>query len=145
MSDAADYFVGQLPSLLQVIQDSDVSEIEVQEGDVRIRVHRSRRTVEASVDAEDAAFPVSPPRAPLSISITSPLVGTFYRAGTPGMAPLVAEGSRVERETVVGIVEALQVLTEVEAGCEGIVTKVLATDGQAVEYGQTLFEVSPGG
>jgi acetyl-CoA carboxylase biotin carboxyl carrier protein len=70
------------------------------------------------------------------------LVGTFYRAGKPGVPPLVTEGSQVEDDTVVGIIEALHELTDVEAGCRGIVSKVFATDGQPVEYGQPLFEVS---
>lgn len=140
--DLVEFFEAQLPALLRVIQDSDVAEIELQEGDVRFRVHRSRKAVRSTlpIDVDDLP-PTLPAGSALNIPITSPLVGTFYRAETPGTEPLVAEGSRVEVATVVGIVEALNVLTEVEAGCEGTVTKVLATDGQPVEYGQTLFEV----
>jgi acetyl-CoA carboxylase biotin carboxyl carrier protein len=61
------------------------------------------------------------------------------------MAPLVTEGSMVEESTVIGIIEALQVLTDVEADCSGVVTAVLATDGQPVEYNQPLLEVRPSG
>jgi biotin carboxyl carrier protein len=79
------------------------------------------------------------------VQITAPLVGTFYSAANPGDPPYVGEGSTVDEHTVVGIIEALQVLTEVEAGYRGTVEAVLATDGQAVEYGQALFEVLPRG
>jgi acetyl-CoA carboxylase biotin carboxyl carrier protein len=74
--------------------------------------------------------------------VVAPIVGTFYRADPPDGEPLVAEGSRVEDDTVVAIIDALQVPTPVEAGCAGVVTRVMASDGEAVEYGQPLFEVA---
>jgi acetyl-CoA carboxylase biotin carboxyl carrier protein len=73
--------------------------------------------------------------------VRASIVGTFYRAGKPGMAPLVSEGLHVQDSTVIGIIEALQVLTDVEAGNSGTVTSVLATDGQPVEYNQPLLEI----
>ena len=86
------------------------------------------------------------PASPQVLEITCPLVGTFYRAPKPGMPPLVTEDSPVEPDTVVGIVEALrEQLTEIQAECTGRVVRVLATDGQPVEYGQVLFEVSTDG
>lgn len=132
-----------LPSLLDVLQASDVREIELRDGDLELRLHRA-----APPDGEEwifqapeeAALPAQPVA---NLTITSGLVGTFYRAGHPGSAPLVSEGSSVEEDTIVGIIEALSVLTEVEAGCTGIVTRVFATDGSPVEYGQPLFEVEP--
>ena len=79
--------------------------------------------------------------APATVLVRASIVGTFYRAGKPGMAPLVSDGSHVQDSTVIGIIEALQVLTDVEAGCTGTVTAVLATDGQPVEYNQPLLEI----
>lgn len=145
MPDTAEYLSSELPALLRVLQESDVVELELQEGDMRIRMHRTGGVASFALDGAAEEYSSEPASLPLSIPITAPLVGTFYRAGKPSMAPLVTQGSRVESNTVVGIMEALQVLTEVEAGCQGTVTEVLATDGQAVEYGQTLFEVRPGG
>ena len=142
--DGADYIAETLPRLLDVLQESDVRELELREGDVRVRLHRVEgREAEALAEALGESEPL-PLAEPQMVEVTSPLVGTFYRAGKPGAPPLVEEGSRVQQDTVVGIIEALQVLTEVEAGCDGTVTKVLATDGQPVEYGQSLFEVTPG-
>lgn len=135
------YLTDILPRLLQVLQGSDVRELELEEGDIRVRLHRSSLQLsdvplDSSAQIEDVE-PVGPTTALVRASI----VGTFYRAGKPGMAPLVSEGSRVEENTVIGIIEALQVLTDVEAGYTGTVTVVLATDGQPVEYNQPLLEI----
>jgi acetyl-CoA carboxylase biotin carboxyl carrier protein len=144
MTDVDTYLRQDLPRLLEVVQASDVLELELQIDNLNLRLHRSG-LVNAERVAEDVAEPDAlAPLPPRGIEITSPLVGTFYRAEEPGMPPLVSEGAYVEDQTVVGIVEALQVLTHVQAGCRGTVTKVLATDGQPVGYGQVLFEVSPG-
>lgn len=139
---AADYVARDLPGILDALRGSDVLELELQEGDVRLRLRRrplpcSLELAEPSVEVEGELFP-----GPSVVEITAPLVGTFYRAAHPGESPLASEGSRVEEESVVGIIEALQVLTEVEAGCAGTVVSVLATDGQPVQYGQTLFQVA---
>jgi acetyl-CoA carboxylase biotin carboxyl carrier protein len=139
------YLTDILPRLLRILQNSDVRELEVQEGDVRVRLHRSGADLshvprEVGVPAETPA-----PAEPETAVVRASIVGTFYRAGKPGMAPLVSEGSRVEESTVIGIIEALQVLTDVEAECAGIVTAVLATDGQPVEYNQPLLEILPNG
>jgi len=141
-SDARDYLTEQLPGLLQILQNSDVCELEVQEGDVQIRLHRAHAFDIEAVVENGVELELVLPTGPVPLPIRSPLVGTFYRAGQPGTPPLVAEGSHVEPGTVVGIIEALHVLTDVEAGRAGVVTKVLATDGQPVEYGQVLFEVT---
>lgn len=139
MDDSLDGVTDRLSGLLDVLQGTDIRELEVKEGEVHVRL---RRTLTPQTQ-ETRELPPGPelfPDPPV-LPVTAPLVGTFYRAGKPGMAPLVSEGSIVEDDTVVGIIEALQVLTEVEAGCRGEVVKVLATDGQPVEYGQRLFEV----
>lgn len=134
-----------LPGLLDVLQASDVREIELRDGGLELRLHRAPPpdgdtwTFETPVEMAAVEEPTP------NLTIASGLVGTFYRAGHPGSAPLVTEGSYVEDGTIVGIIEALSVLTEVEAGCTGIVTRVFATDGSPVEYGQPLFEVEPGG
>lgn len=145
MDSAVEYITSDLPALLELLQHSDIREIELDDGDLRIRLRRTPASEETAntetlIEGLDSA-----PLDPEPLRITSPLVGTFYRAAEPGAPVLVDEGSPIDRDTVVGIVEALHVLTDVEAGCSGVVSRVLATDGQPVEYGQTLFEVTPGG
>lgn len=144
MTEAARYVAQVLPALLDLLRDSDIYEIELREGDVQVRLHRTADMPEQVIDEMAGEEEVVAPTAPPIAEITAPLVGTFYRADKPGMPPLVEEGSRVEEDTVVGIVEALSELTEIEAGCRGVISEVCATDGQIVEYGEVLFGVSLG-
>lgn len=145
MDDAVDLISDFLPQLLDLVARSDLRELEVREGDVAVRLHRAPpREIDSAGGEAPMEFEPEPAaeEIPTEYAITAPLVGTFYRASGPGMPPLISEGSRVEDETVVGIIEALNVLTEVEAGATGVVIDVLATDGQPVEYGQVLFQVN---
>ncbi|HZU11648.1 MAG TPA: biotin/lipoyl-containing protein [Chloroflexota bacterium] len=142
MDDATEYIRRALPELLQVLQNSDVRELHIADSGTQVRIHRASLSGGQELEVTDvAAEPET--LLPGAEQITAPLVGTFYRASQPGAPPLVEEGSTVTEDTVVGIIEALQVLTEVEAGRSGVVSKVLATDGHAVQYGQPLFEVVP--
>jgi acetyl-CoA carboxylase biotin carboxyl carrier protein len=143
--DAEQYIRSDLRQLLAVLQSSDVRELELQEGDFSIRLRRSAVTSASDGEPVDVVEMVNEPSVVAPLFVVSPLVGTFYRAGEPGAAPLVEEGSYVEDDTVVGIIESLGALTEVRAGVRGVVTQVLATDGHAVEYGQPLFDLSLNG
>jgi acetyl-CoA carboxylase biotin carboxyl carrier protein len=145
MDDPVQFVTDDLPRILDTLRGSDVRELELAEGDIRLRLRRAAPVEGGSVAEAEIEEMELPSLEPEGLQVTAPLVGTFYSAANPGDPPYVGEGSVVEDHTVVGIIEALQVLTEVEAGCRGTVTAVLATDGQAVEYGQALFEVAPTG
>lgn len=145
MDDAGRFVTDDLPRILDALRGSDVRELELSEGDVRLRLRRaapveSGQEVEAEIEEVELLA-----LEPSEVQVTAPLVGTFYSAANPGDPPYVGEGSAVDERTVVGIIEALQVLTEVEAGYRGTISAVLATDGQAVEYGQALFQLVPNG
>jgi acetyl-CoA carboxylase biotin carboxyl carrier protein len=146
MTELSEYFAQALPRLLRALRESDVRELDVRQDGIRVRIHRADlcETFDRNLDGD---APVSEDAFILSTvqEVTSPVVGTFYRAAHPGEPPLVSEGAKVDVDTVVGIVESLTVLTEVQAGCTGVVTAALATDGQPAEYGQVLFEVTPYG
>jgi acetyl-CoA carboxylase biotin carboxyl carrier protein len=79
------------------------------------------------------------------VAITSPMVGTFYRAPSEGAEPYVTVGSFVEPDTVVCIVEAMKVMNEVKADVAGEIVEILVQNGEPVEYGQELFMVKPAG
>jgi acetyl-CoA carboxylase biotin carboxyl carrier protein len=145
MDDPVHFVTEDLPRILDALRGSDVRELELADGEVQLRLRRSA-PAEGS-QPEQAEIDVLEPISlePEMARVTAPLVGTFYSAANPGDPPYVGEGSTVDEHTVVGIIEALQVLTEVEAGFRGTIGAVLATDGQAVEYGQALFEVLPVG
>jgi acetyl-CoA carboxylase biotin carboxyl carrier protein len=77
--------------------------------------------------------------------VKSPMVGTFYSAPEPGAKPYVSVGSRVSKGQILCIIEAMKIMNEIESEVTGIVTEVLATDAQPVEYGQPLFRIDPNG
>ena len=89
------------------------------------------------------ASPAAP--APKGTEIRSPMVGTFYRASSPEAAPFAEVGDTVSKETVVCVIEAMKVMNEIKAECEGEVLAVLAQNGEAVEFDQPLFLVKPAG
>jgi acetyl-CoA carboxylase biotin carboxyl carrier protein len=77
--------------------------------------------------------------------VKSPMVGTFYSAPEPGAKPYVSVGSRVSKGQILCIIEAMKIMNEIESEVAGIVTEVLASDAQPVEYGQPLFRIDPNG
>jgi acetyl-CoA carboxylase biotin carboxyl carrier protein len=91
----------------------------------------------AAVAAEAVA-----PEVPAHHVVKSPMVGTFYRSASPGAKPFVEVGSTIKEGETVCIVEAMKILNEIEADKTGTVTNILCANGQAVEYGQPLFEIS---
>jgi acetyl-CoA carboxylase biotin carboxyl carrier protein len=92
---------------------------------------------------------VEPPSAPEPKSggndVKSPMVGTFYSAPEPGAKPYVSVGSRVSKGQILCIIEAMKIMNEIESEVAGVVTEVLASDAQPVEYGQPLFRIDPNG
>src|SRR5262245_43159730 len=139
----------------------DLSEIDLREGDLRIRLRRGHARPPAIVPAappgaaapavvndRPAATPVvvepARPTRPLA-EIKSPTPGTFYTSPSPDAEPFVRVGSRVTPTTVVCIIEAMKIHNNIEAECTGVITEVLVENQQSVEYGQVLFRVDPGG
>lgn len=144
--------------LIALMSKHDLAEIDLREGDLRIRLRRGPQGVVATpVAAAPApatpapavvmtapAAPADKPSKPL-IEIKSPTPGTFYAASSPDAPPFVRAGSRVTPTTVVCIIEAMKIFNEIPAECSGVVTDILVENQQAVEYGQVLFRVDPAG
>lgn len=146
----------KLKTLIDLVSESGVAELEITEGEDRVRiVNRPGTPVAQTVTvAAPAVLPaaVAQPAAPAaasapaapepqtnSRSITSPMVGTFYRAPSPGAAPFVEVGDTVKKGQVIGIIEAMKLLNEVEADQDGVVTGFAVENGQPVEFGQPLL------
>ena len=134
------------------MNEHDLSEIDLHEGEHRIRLRRgTHKEIVSTVMAPPAAVAppaadAKPPRpAKAGTAIKSPTPGTFYASPSPGAPPFVTVGSRVTPETVVCIIEAMKILNEIPAECSGVITKLLVENQQPVEYGQALFEVDPTG
>ncbi len=151
----------KIKKLIKIMKDNELVEVEIQHGDQRISLRRCEPqssaapvvtgvplapqppvSAPATAEPAEAARPAQPVQEEL-IDIKSPIVGTFYATPSPDSEPYVEPGSHVEPQTVVCIIEAMKVMNEIRAETTGTIVEVLATNGQAVEYGQVLFKVRP--
>lgn len=137
-----------LKKLIKVIKDEEITGLAVEEDGVKYEVKAENGKVMASQPVPVAApTPVAAVPSPVAeednddslVAITSPMVGTFYRAPSPGAAPFVKIGDSVDANKVVCIIEAMKLFNEIEAEVNGKVEKILVEDGQPVEYGQKLM------
>ncbi|HUF93544.1 MAG TPA: acetyl-CoA carboxylase biotin carboxyl carrier protein [Candidatus Limnocylindria bacterium] len=152
----ADDRIVKLTRLLAgVLGEAALTEIEVESGDVRVRVQRAH-ALPASVHAGPTAgvggatapatspHPVVADVTPVTaITIEAPMVGTFYRASSPSAEPYVKEGDVVKAGQILCIIEAMKLMNEIESKVSGRVAKIAVDNGQAVEYGQPLFLIDP--
>ena len=140
--------------LAALLGELGLSEVEVESGDIRVRVQRGGGApVLAPVIASTpmpAAAPVAEERplvadavSPALVTVEAPMVGTFYRASSPNADPYVQEGDVVKEGQVLCIIEAMKLMNEIESKIGGRVAKVLVENGHAVEYGQPLFLIDP--
>ena len=148
----------KLKTLIDLVSESNVSELEITEAEGKVRIVKSAgvavaapvvmaapvaavpapQSVAAAPVAEAAAV-AEAPAAAAGHAVKSPMVGTFYRSSSPGAAPFVQIGSVVKEGDTLCIVEAMKILNEIESDKAGTVTQILCENGQAVEYGQPLF------
>ena len=145
----------KLKTLIDLVSESNVSELEITEAEGKVRIVKSggavvQQFVAAPVQAAAAQAPVVVPvaelpapvaAAPAGHTVKSPMVGTFYRASSPGAKPFVEVGSQVKEGETICIIEAMKILNEIEADKTRTVTRILGENGQAVEYGQPLFVI----
>ena len=147
--------ISQIRKLIRLIQSSDVTEIEVTEGDRTVRVSRqgSVATVAApaAVQPAVAAAPVAAPAAaaPAQSSadnentVNSPMVGTYYGAPSPDADDFISEGSKVKKGDTLCIIEAMKLMNEIEADVSGKIVKICKENASPVEYGEDLFIIDP--
>ena len=149
-----------IKALVGLMSRDNLSEIDLRQGELRIRLRRGTRrplapTPETSPAPAPAATAIAPaPVAPPAeaaklakelLTIKSPTPGTFYNAPSPNADPFMRVGARVVPTTVVCIIEAMKIFNEITADCTGVITEVLVENQQPVEYGQVLFKVDPTG
>jgi acetyl-CoA carboxylase biotin carboxyl carrier protein len=134
--------------LASLLAELGLSEVEVESGDVRVRVHRGSSapapppTVAVPVVADERPL-VADAISPALVTVEAPMVGTFYRASSPTADPYVQEGDVVKEGQVLCIIEAMKLMNEIESKIAGRVSRILVENGHAVEYGQPLFLVDP--
>jgi biotin carboxyl carrier protein len=145
--------IDELRDIMRLMQHSDIEEITIErpENEVRLQLRKPglaslapQAHGETSLDGHDAAHaPESSESDDHLLPVTAQLVGRFHRGARPGGKPLVERGGKVRQGQVLGTIETLNVLTEVEAPQAGRVAEVVAVEGQAVEYGQVLLRLEP--
>ena len=145
----------EIEDLVELLNRYRLTELELEKKGVRIRVRRdptptlAAPSIEVTKTAEAAASAVASPVAPEPsdashfLTITSPIVGTFYRAPSPDADPYVEEGMSVKKGQVLCIVEAMKLMNEIEAEADGIIVKILVDSTTPVEFGQPLFLIDP--
>lgn len=143
--------------LLELMEARHLDEIEVEQGETRIRLRKgSAPPVVVPIAAPAAANSHPAPIAPAApeaekapetnlVKITSPMVGTFYRAASPDAEPFISEGDHVTPDQVICIIEAMKVMNEIKAEREGDVVSVLVENGDSVEFGQPMVTLRPAG
>ncbi len=152
--------ISEIRKLIRLVQQSDVTEIEVTEGESTVRISRQGAvaTVAAAPVAVQQAAAPAPATAPAPAAtpaapqaddtndehvVTSPMVGTFYAAASPDDDPFVTVGSQVKKGDVLCIIEAMKLMNEIEAEYDGIVEKILVKNAEPLEYGQPIFVITP--
>jgi acetyl-CoA carboxylase biotin carboxyl carrier protein len=136
----------KLKTLIELVETSGIAELEIQEGEERVRITRASppasQTVMLHAAPQPAAAPVPVPVATAEVvpvaeghTVKSPMVGTFYRSASPGAAPFVEIGDAVAQGDTLCIVEAMKLMNEIEADATGTIKAILVENGQAVEFG----------
>jgi len=144
----------KLKTLIELVETSGIAELEIQEGEERVRITRatpagaqpvvshpahSAATAPAALPVAPGATPETPPAEPEGHQVKSPMVGTFYRSATPGAAPFVEIGDTVAEGATLCIIEAMKLMNEIESDKAGVIKAIRTENGQPVEFGQPLF------
>ena len=139
--------------ILKLIDGSEFDHLKLEMGDLKLELRKPGAAAPAA--AAPAPTPVAAPAVPApaptpapqpaagGTDVPAPLLGTFYHAPKPGADPFVQVGDRITEDTVIGIIEVMKLMNQVEAGIAGTVTQIVAPNGELVEHGQTLIRVQP--
>jgi acetyl-CoA carboxylase biotin carboxyl carrier protein len=147
----------KLKTLIDLVQNSGISELEISEGEEKIRIakqlapaptttmvsmpmgHQAMMQVPAVSPAPTSAAEAAAPAEPVGHQVKAPMVGTFYRSGSPGAASFVEVGQAVKKGETLCIIEAMKLMNEIESDADGVVKAILVENGQPVEFDQPMF------
>ncbi|SRR6266545_1957620 len=147
----------KLKTLIELVESSGIAELEIQEGEERVRITRAvapgaqgavggagliTQVAAGAQPASPVMAEPAPPAEPEGHLVKSPMVGTFYRAASPGAKPFVDVGDSVQVGDTLCIIEAMKLMNEIESDKTGVVKQILAENGQPVEFGQPLVVIA---
>jgi acetyl-CoA carboxylase biotin carboxyl carrier protein len=144
--------INDLKEIISLIMETDISELQIEKDGIKVKIRRntlmppieipqkppvaSERAREAETEKEDTQR---------LVTVTSPIVGTFYRSPSPDAPPFVDAGAMVRKGQVICIIEAMKLMNEIESEADGIIVRALVENGHPVEYGEPLFLIDPVG
>lgn len=141
--------IRKVKKLIELLQESDIAEIEIHEGEESVRINRYSSTQPVAVAPAAVAAPIAAAVVVTETSnnieeqsghiITSPMVGTFYNSASPEASAFVTIGQSVQQGETLCIIEAMKILNQIEADKSGVIKSIMAENGHAVEFGQPLF------
>nr|WP_298374244.1 acetyl-CoA carboxylase biotin carboxyl carrier protein [uncultured Halomonas sp.] len=153
--------IRKVKRLIELLEESDISEIEIQEGEESVRISRHNQGGHnqpmpmpnwgAPTAMPQPAFPAETAKEPAESqvleqptghAVTSPMVGTFYRASAPGAKPFAEVGQRIKKGDPICIVEAMKMMNQIDADQDGVVEAILVEDGEPVEFDQPMLIIS---
>lgn len=145
--------IRKIKKLIELLEESNVEELEIKEGEESVRISRGSRTVyapqpmhtmyqtpptaSAPIPAPEISAATSPP-VPVGHTVKSPMVGTFYRSPSPDAAPFIEPGTKINAGDTVCIIEAMKMMNQIQADKSGVVEAILVGDGEPVEFDQPL-------
>ncbi len=147
----------ELKQLFELLKETDITEVQIEREGTKVRIkrekflnsfdlghtglHEQHAPAPTAAPAEPAPAPVE--EAARTVTVTAPLVGTFYSSPSPEAAPFVKTGESVKKGQVLCIIEAMKLMNEIESDVDGIVRRAMVENGSPVEYGEPLFLVEP--
>jgi acetyl-CoA carboxylase biotin carboxyl carrier protein len=149
--------IKELKELIELIQKNPIAELEIEKSGIRIKIKKESfiqtplptASIETVIPSGKAAVSMEPsPAKSLQeqkgmVTVAAPVVGTFYRSPTPDATPYVDIGTLVKKRQILCVIEAMKLMNEIEAECDGRISVILVENAQSVEYGQPLFLIEP--
>jgi acetyl-CoA carboxylase biotin carboxyl carrier protein len=137
-----------LKELIEYLKETDITEISIEKDGIKVRIKREKILSPMDISVQKLGslhekVTRETEEETRVITVTSPIVGTFFRAPSPEADPFVETGSKVKKAQVLCIVEAMKLMNEIESEVDGVVIKILVDNGQPVEYGEPLFLIEP--
>jgi acetyl-CoA carboxylase biotin carboxyl carrier protein len=140
-----------LKKLIELLKTTDITELQVEKDGIKVKIKREKiissielpvhKTADSQTQTQEAQEKNE--NMPRVITVTSPIVGTFYRSSSPDAPPFVDIGLKVKKGQVLCIVEAMKLMNEIESEVDGVIVNALVENGQPVEYGEPLFLIEP--
>jgi acetyl-CoA carboxylase biotin carboxyl carrier protein len=138
--------LNDLKELIELLRDTDITELQFEKDGVKVKIKRERLL--SSIELSKPVIVQEKPSEILEdtqrlITVTAPIVGTFYRASSSDAVPFVEVGTKVKKGQALCIIEAMKLMNEIESEVEGVIVRILVDNGHSVEYGEPLFLIEP--